>query len=76
MGQEIRDEKGQLLGYFLTEAEYNRLLYDLAKAEFDRRAAEDAAKGTVRAWDGTNGMTTADAIAHLERLGREGGTGR
>jgi hypothetical protein len=76
MGQQILDEKGQVLGYFLTEAEYARMLSDLAAAEFARRAAEDAAQGIVRRWDGTNGKTTAEAIAHLERLGREGGAGR
>jgi hypothetical protein len=45
----------------------------MAAAEFARRAAEAAAKGEVRKWDGTNGRTTAEAIAHLERLGREAG---
>lgn len=72
MGQQIRDENGRVLGYFLTEAEYTKWEYELAKAEFARQAAEDAAKGIVRKWDGTNGMTTAEAISYLERLGREG----
>lgn len=70
MGQELRDSDGRVVGHFLTPEEYRRLMYDLAEAEFARRDAEDRANGIVRKWDGTNGMTTVEAIRHLEEQGR------
>lgn len=68
---EVRDEGGRLVGRFVPEEEYTRLLYDWAKAEFTREEAEDAAKGIVRKWDGTNGKTTKEAIARLQLLGQK-----
>ncbi len=65
---EIRDEKGELVGRFVPEEEYMRMLYDWAKAEFAREEAEEAARGIVRKWDGTNGKTGAEAIAYLQSL--------
>ena len=76
MGQPIHDEKGQVLGYFLTEAEYTRLMYDWAKAEFAREEAEEAAKGIVRKWDGTSGKTTAEVLETLRKLAEQAGSGR
>lgn len=65
---EIRDEAGKLVGRFLPEEQYMRMLYDWAKAEFAREEAEEAAKGIVRKWDGTNGKTTAEVLASLRGL--------
>ena len=41
MGQQLRDAEGKVLGYFLTDAEYTRMMYDVAKAESARQEAED-----------------------------------
>lgn len=71
MGEPMRDSQGRLLGYVLTEDEYRKLEYALAKLESYRQEAEDRANGVNRTYDGTNGMNTKDAIAYLERLGRE-----
>lgn len=65
---EIRDESGKVVGHYLPNEEYMRLMYDLAKAEFDRADAEDAAKGIVRKWDGSNGYRTSEAIERLKSL--------
>ncbi|WP_439622979.1 hypothetical protein [Gemmata sp.] len=65
---EVRDPAGKLVGHFLPDALYMRMLYDWAKAEFAREEAEEAAKGIVRKWDGTNGRTTAEALAGLAAL--------
>ena len=73
MGQPIYDDKGQLLGYFVTEAERLKQEYELAFAEFERQAAVDRANGIVRRWDGANGKTTADAIAWLKAQRPAGG---
>ena len=76
---EIRDADGKRVGHFLPEAmfeAYERFVYDWAKAEFAREEAEEAAKGIVRKWDGTNGKTTAEAIAYLENLGQRGASGQ
>lgn len=40
MGQAIRDESGKVLGYFLTEVEYDRVIYDAAKVESATREAD------------------------------------
>lgn len=71
MGQELRDASGKVIGYFYTTDEYRKLEYELAKLESYRQEAEDRANGVTRTYDGTNGMSTKDAIAYLERLGRE-----
>ena len=68
MGQELRGPDGKVLGYFVPTGEYERLLYDLAKAESARQAAEDRANGVTRGWDGTNGRTTADVLDLFRRL--------
>jgi hypothetical protein len=65
---EIRDESGKIVGRFLPEDQYRRMLYDWAKAEFAREEAEEAAKGIVRKWDGTNGKTTAEVLSGLRDL--------
>ena len=73
---EVRDERGKLVGRFVPEEEYMRLLYDWAKAEFAREEAEDAAKGIIRKWDGTNGKTTTEAIAYLRSLWQQRAVGQ
>jgi len=73
---EIRTPDGKLVGHFLTDEAYRRMEAELAKAEFGRQDAEDAARGIIRQWDGTNGRTTADAIAFLEEQGRKRAAGR
>jgi len=65
---EICDASGNRVGRFLPEAVYMRLIYDLAKAEFAREEAEEAANGIVRKWDGTNGKTTAAAIDYVKQV--------
>ena len=78
---EIRTPDGKLVGHYVPDEAYRRMQYELAKAEFDRQDAEDAARGVVRKWDGTNGKTTAQVLASLraleDRLRRDeaGGTG-
>ncbi|HYH63692.1 MAG TPA: hypothetical protein VD866_03245 [Urbifossiella sp.] len=72
---EIRTPDGKLVGHYLPDEAYRRLQSELVKAEFDRQDAEDAARGVVRKWDGTNGRTTAEAIAYLEQLGEKGAAG-
>jgi hypothetical protein len=73
---EVRTPDGTLVGHFLPDEVYRRLQYEWAKAEFARQDLEDAARGVVRKWDGTNGRTTAEAIAYLEELGAKGAAGR
>jgi hypothetical protein len=73
---EVRTPDGVLVGHFLPAEAYRRMQYEWAKAEFAREEAEEAARGVVRRWDGTNGKTTAQAIAYLEELGEKGATGR
>jgi hypothetical protein len=75
MGQPIRDEKGMVLGYFVSESEYTRLMYDLAKAESAREEAERASNGVARRYDGTNGMTTAEVLALFARAEGQGSSG-
>jgi len=73
--QEVRDAAGNVVGHFLPDESYRRLIYDRAKAEFALEEAEEAAKGIVRDWSGANGKTTAEAVAHLKSLGEKGATG-
>ncbi|MBA4068198.1 MAG: hypothetical protein C0501_31755 [Isosphaera sp.] len=76
---EVRDAAGKLVGHFLPDTEfetYKRLAYDWARAEFAREEAEEAAKGIVRKWDGTNGKTTAEAIAYVKRMAEQLAGGR
>ena len=65
---EVRTPDGTLVGHFLTDAAYRQMQYEWAKAEFARQDAEDAARGVVRKWDGTNGRTTAQVVASLRAL--------
>jgi len=66
--QEVRDAAGNVVGHFLPDESYRRLIYDRAKAEFALEEAEEAAKGIVRTWDGTNGRTTAQVMEQLRNL--------
>jgi hypothetical protein len=72
---EVCDANGNRLGWFIPDAEYMRFVYDWAKAEFAREEAEEAAQGIVRKWDGTNGRTTAEAIAYVKKMAEQLATG-
>jgi hypothetical protein len=65
---EVRTPDGKLVGHFLPDEAYRRWQYELAKSEFAREEAEEAARGIVRKWDGTNGRTTAQVVASLRAL--------
>ncbi|MBX9580631.1 MAG: hypothetical protein K2X87_10015 [Gemmataceae bacterium] len=73
---DLRDPDGRLVGRFVPVDPELRAMYDWAREEFARQEAEDAANGVTRTWDGKSGKTTAEAIAYLERLGREGAAGQ
>jgi hypothetical protein len=63
---EVRDETGKTVGWFVPEEEERlRRQYAEAKEAFAREEAEEAARGIVRKWDGTNGKSTAEAIAEV-----------
>ena len=64
---EVRDADGRLVGHFLPDGDYMRLLYDSAKAEFARQETEEAS-GSVRRWDGSGGKSTAEVVASLRKL--------
>ena len=55
------------------DEEDRRLAIEEAKAFFAAQAAEDAAKGIVRKWDGTNGMTTAEVLAMFREMDEQAG---
>ncbi len=73
---EVCEADGRVVGRYLPEELYTRWMYDWAKAEFAREEAEEAAQGIVRKWDGTNGKTTAEAIAYLQSMWRQQAGGR
>jgi hypothetical protein len=73
MSQAIRDEKGNVVGYFLSEGEYRKWQYELAKAEFDRQEAIDKEAGVSRVYDGSNGMTTAQVLDLFRKLDEPNG---
>jgi hypothetical protein len=72
MGQQIRDENGRVLGYFLTEAEYTKAEQEIASAWHARQAAIDKLNGAVQKWDEATGMPAPDAIVDAKRMGCEG----
>ena len=76
MGQAIRDEKGNVVGYFLSEAEYRKWQYEVAKLEFDRQESLDKEAGVSREYDGTNGMTTAQVLDLFRKLDEQNGGSR
>jgi hypothetical protein len=67
---EAYDRSGQVVGYFLSPAEYNRLFCAWAMAEF----AKDEAEDPIDDDDEEGSMTTAELITHLESLGSAGGS--
>lgn len=73
---EIRDASGKTVGRCIPEDEYLRMLYNEAKLSFALQEAEEAAKGIVRKWDGTNGKTTAEVLANLKKLADDTAAGR
>lgn len=72
---ELRDASGKTVGRCIPEDEYMRMLYNEAKLAFALEEAEEAAKGIVRKWDGTNGKTTAEAIAYVKKMAEQIATG-
>lgn len=73
---EVRDATGRTVGWFVPEEEERlRQQYAEAKEAFAREEAEEAARGIVRRWDGTNGKTTAEAIAQVLKLAEQLATG-
>lgn len=68
---EVCDADGHVVGHYLPNDTYLRLVYEWARAEFAREQAPDDSQNAARTWDGKSGKTTAEAIAYLERLGRE-----
>ena len=66
MGQVLHNDGGRVVGHYLTNAEFKQLVLAAAEAEFSRQEATDRANGVGRVWDGSNGKSTAEAIAHLE----------
>lgn len=73
---ELRDASGKTVGRCIPEDEYLRMLYNEAKLAFALQEAEEAAKGIVRKWDGTNGKTTAEVLANLKKLADDTEAGR
>lgn len=71
-GLKLMKPNGEAAGVLVSPGTY-QFLYDWAFAEFDRMDDDDRKNGVVRKWDGTNGKTTAEAIAWLENLRRSGG---
>ena len=72
---ELRDASGKTVGRCIPEDEYMRMLYNEAKLTFALEEAEEAARGIVRKWDGTNGKTTAEAIAYVKKMAEQIATG-
>ena len=72
---ELRDASGKTVARCIPEDEYMRMLYNEAKLAFALEEAEEAARGIVRKWDGTNGKTTAEAIAYVKKMAEQIATG-
>jgi hypothetical protein len=58
---ELRDESGQPLGHFLPASLYRDLLYALAKAEVSDEELQERKHEP-------GGVSTAEALAHLESI--------
>ena len=65
MTQAIRNKQGQVLGYFVSEAEFMKMQYALAKTEFPAPSSQSFDPAEV-----AKAMTTKEAIAKLEQLAR------
>lgn len=76
MGQELRDSSGKVIGYFYTPEEELKRMYEIAWLEHDLQAERDRANGVVKNYDLSKAMTTAEVLAHLDRLGREAKEGK
>jgi hypothetical protein len=76
LGTPMRDENGKLLGYLLNEDEYRKLEHAFAMLDSFRQEAEERANGVTRSYDLSKAMTTAEVLAHIERLGREAKGGK
>ena len=58
----IRDDHGRIVGYFLTVAELENILADWAKLKYPLEELER------RAQEPSEGHTTAEILARLERV--------
>jgi hypothetical protein len=70
-GLKLLQPNGEAAGVLVSPSTY-QLLYDWAFAELERSGDDDRESNSIRAWDGTNGKTTEEAIACLENLRRNG----
>ena len=64
---EVRDPAGKLVGHFLPDALYMRMLYDWARAEFAREEAEEAAKRPRRPRRASSASGTAPTAERRRR---------
>ncbi len=65
---EFCDETGRTLGHYLRADRYRELVYDRARTEFNDEKELERAREEMRT---TKGLTTAEAIAHLESVARK-----
>jgi hypothetical protein len=66
---ELCDANGSTLGHFLPTDIYQRLVYSWAKAEFVDEKERAQARLEMQT---EKGMTTGEAIAHLESIAKKG----
>jgi hypothetical protein len=62
---EVRDEAGRTVGHFVPQELYRQLLSSWGRAKFGDTADREQALQEVRT---EGGLTTAEAVAHLEQL--------
>ena len=65
---EVCDESGKTLGYFVPADEYLALMYAWARAEF----AGDDTSGAREEFRAEGGYTTAEVLAKIEEVVRQG----
>lgn len=62
---EVRDESGRTVGHFVPHEMYRQLLSSWVRAKFGDTAEREQALQEVRT---EGGLTTVEAVAHLEQL--------
>jgi hypothetical protein len=62
---EVHDESGRVVGHFLPDELYTRLVYSWARQEFANAEEHKAAMATP------GGYSTAEAIAFVEQITRD-----
>ena len=73
------DESGSTIGWFLTDAEYTKVLYERAHRMFDemeRNTLEFSEEELAAAENQPGGYTTAEVLAYLKSLESEGSKGQ